>query len=88
MILKRSWTKIQPNCVIKNLQKKVRYVGTKKHLQGFEYLFTGATIRKKVNNDGSLGDEYYQAELQDPRNNRSIIIVRLSEIEEIEEVSF
>ena len=76
---------MQPNCVIKNLQQKVRYTGTKEELKGEEYIFTGATIRRRIDRDGKLGDVYYDAELQDPRCNHSIIIVRLSEIEPIEE---
>lgn len=76
---------MQPNCVINTLQRKVRYTGNKEELKGNEYILTGATIRRRINQDGTLGGVFYDAELQDPRCNNSIIIVYLSEVEPIED---
>jgi hypothetical protein len=76
---------MQPNCVKKNLLHKVRYTGNKEEMKDGLYVFTGATLRRRVNPDGTLGDFYYDAELQDPRCNHSIITVYLSEIEPIGE---
>lgn len=60
-----------------NLNKRVRYVSEQAGINT-DYILSGAIFRK--------GDKgfYYQAELQDMKNNRSIIICSLEQIEAAE----
>ena len=62
----------------KHLNKQVRYKNQKTGVDK-PYMLTGAIFRK--NADGF----YYQAELQDLQNNRSIVICSLNDIEPIEQ---
>lgn len=58
-----------------NLNKRVHF--TARDVDA-DYIFTGCTIRKNENGF------YYQAELQDLNNNRSILICRLEDVKLIE----
>jgi hypothetical protein len=71
-----------PNQVVKNLNQRVKYTGTKEELKGRTFIFLGATIRKKAN-DGDAGNTFYQAELLDNQRGSCVVIVNLKEIEEI-----
>lgn len=67
-----------PADVKRNLNKPVIFHESRygnKH----KYILTGATIRRGED------DYYYQAELTDVTFNRSIVICRLEEIEEIKD---
>lgn len=61
-----------------NLNKRVRFHSQKLGIDS-EYILTGAIFRK-----GERG-YFYQAELQDPRTNNSVLICKLEDIEEIKE---
>lgn len=61
-----------------NLNKRVRYVNKQANIDT-DYILTGAIFRK---NDKGF---YYQAELQDMKNNNSVIICSLEEIKAVEE---
>lgn len=63
----------------RNLNKPVKLTNPKLYIEDSEYILTGATIRK----DDTTGEFYYQAELQDISNSKSILICRLEEIKEI-----
>ncbi len=65
----------------RNLGKRIRLTNAKLHIEGSEYILTGAVIRRNKN----TGDFFYQAELQDLNNSRSILICRLEDIEKLEE---
>lgn len=67
-----------PEEIKKNLNKRVHFRSDKLGLDT-DYLLTGAIFRR-----GKRGF-YYEAELQDIKHGRSIIIARLEEIEEIKE---
>lgn len=58
-----------------NLNKRVHF--TARDVDA-DYIFTGCTIRKNENGF------YYQAELEDLKNNRSILICRLEDVKLIE----
>lgn len=60
-----------------NLGKPVRFSNKKLFIESAMYILTGCILRK--------GDKefYYQAELTDVRNNKSVIICRFDEIEKI-----
>ncbi len=58
-----------------NLNKRVHF--TARDVDA-DYIFTGCTIRKNENGF------YYQAELQDMNNQRSILICRLEDVKLIE----
>lgn len=60
-----------------NLNKHVRYVNKQANIDT-DYILSGAIFRK--------GDKgfYYQAELQDLKNNKSILICSLDDITAIE----
>lgn len=60
-----------------NLNKRVRYVSRQTGIDT-DYILTGAIFRKGEK------DFYYQAELQDMKNNRSILICKLDDIEAVE----
>lgn len=60
-----------------NLNKHVRYVSRQTGIDT-DYILTGAIFRKGEK------DFYYQAELQDMKNNRSILICKLDDIEAVE----
>lgn len=64
----------------RNLNKPVRLTNPKIYIENSEYILTGATIRRNTN----TGDFYYQAELQDISNSKSILICRLEDIEKLE----
>ena len=61
----------------RNLNKLVRFTDPSLHIEGAEYILSGATIR--------LGENgfFYQAELTDRKCQHSVIICRLSQIEEV-----
>ena len=62
--------------VKKNLNKTVLFNNPKFHMENQKYVLIGCTIRR---------DEqgfYYQAEIQDIRQPKAVIICRLDEIEE------
>lgn len=67
-----------PADIKRNLNKPVIFHESR-YENEHKYILTGATIR--------LGEEefYYQAELTDVTLNRSIVICRLEEIEEIKD---
>ena len=58
-----------------NLNKRVHYSARDVDA---DFIFTGCTIRKNENGF------FYQAELQDLNNNRSIMICRLEDVQLIE----
>lgn len=60
-----------------NLNKRVRYVNEQAGIDT-DYILSGAIFRKGDNGF------YYQAELQDMKNNRSIIICSLEKVEAVE----
>lgn len=61
----------------RNLNKLVRFTDPSLHIEGAEYILSGATIR--------LGEHgfFYQAELTDRTCKHSLIICRLDQIEEV-----
>lgn len=59
-----------------NLNKRVRYKSKQTGIDT-DYILTGAIFRKGEK------DFYYQAELQDMKNNRSILICKLDDIEAV-----
>lgn len=61
-----------------NLNKRVRYTNKQANIDT-DYILAGAIFRK-----GEKGF-YYQAELQDMKNNNSILICSLEEIKAVEE---
>lgn len=69
---------MKPEEIKKNLNKRVRFRSDKLGLDT-DYLLTGAIFRR-----GKQGF-FYQAELQDLKQERSIIIARLDDIEAIKE---
>ena len=60
-----------------NLGKPVRFSNKKLFIESTMYILTGCILRK--------GDKdfYYQAELTDVRNSKSVLICRLDEIEKV-----
>lgn len=60
-----------------NLGKPVSFSNKKLFIESAMYILTGCILRK--------GDKefYYQAELTDVRNNKSVIICKLDEIEKV-----
>lgn len=60
-----------------NLNRKVVYRNEQAGIES-EYILTGAIFRKGKNGF------YYQAEIQDVKNNNSLIICKLEEIEPME----
>ena len=60
-----------------NLGKPVRFSNKKLFIESAMYILTGCILRK--------GDKdfYYQAELTDVRNSKSVLICRLDEIEKV-----
>lgn len=67
---------MKPDEIKSNLNKRVRCVNRQSGIDA-DYIFTGAIFRK---------DEkgfYYQAELQDTKSNRSILICKLDDIEAV-----
>lgn len=69
---------MKPEEIKRNLNKRVRFKSDKLGLDT-DYLLTGAIFRR--DKQGFL----YQAELQDLKQERSIIIARLDDIEAIKE---
>lgn len=59
-----------------NLNKRVHYSARDVDA---DFIFTGCTIRKNEN-----GLFFYQAELQDVKNNHSIMICRLEDVQLLE----
>jgi hypothetical protein len=57
------------------MNKRVRLTNKRLYIEGAEFILTACTIRR---NDTGF---FYQAELQDVRNERSILICRLEEVE-------
>lgn len=68
---------MKPDEIKSNLNKRVRYVSRQTGIDT-DYILTGAIFRKGEK------DFYYQAELQDMKNNRSILICKLDDIEAVE----
>lgn len=60
-----------------NLNKRVHYTDGGRNIDA-DYIFTGCTIRK------SGTEFFYQAELQDIKSNRSIIICKLENVQPLE----
>ncbi len=68
---------MKPNEIKDNLNKRVIYRNEQAGIES-EYILTGAIFRKGKNGF------YYQAEIQDVKNNNSLIICKLEEIEQME----
>lgn len=62
-----------------NLNNLVKLTNRKLFIENSKFILSGCTIRKNENGF------YYQAELQDLNNSRSILICRLEDIEKLEE---
>lgn len=62
-----------------NLNNLVKLTNQKLFIENSKFILSGCTIRKNKNGF------YYQAELQDLNNSRSILICRLEDIEKLEE---
>lgn len=69
---------MKPQEIKAHLNKPVRYKNPSMYIDG-EYILTGAIFRK------SEAGFYYQAELADVKNSRSLIICNLEEIQLTEE---
>ena len=67
---------MKPDEIKSNLNKRVRYASRQAGIDT-DYILTGAIFRKGEK------DFYYQAELQDMKNNRSILICKLDDIEAV-----
>lgn len=63
--------------VKQNLNKRVRYTNRRLHIENAEYILSGAIIR--LDDSGF----YYEAELTDVKNKKSLIYCRLEEIKAI-----
>lgn len=67
---------MKPEQIKLNLNKRVRYKNEQSGIDA-EYTLTGAIFRK------DKGSYFYQAELQDVKNNNSIVICSLDQVEAI-----
>lgn len=65
--------------VKKNLNKTVLFSNPKLHMKNKEYTLAGCTIRR-----GEQGF-YYQTEIQDIRQPKSVITCRLEDLREVKE---
>lgn len=75
------------------IKEAKRYLNQRVHYSGkgatpieADYILTACTIRKKENGGGEE-DYFYQAELQDLNNHRSILIAKLEDIDPLQEQS-
>lgn len=75
----RSGCTMKPEEIKQNLNRRVRYRSKKTGVDA-EYLFTGAIFRRN-----KKGRFFYQAELQDIKQQNSIIIASITEIEAVPE---
>lgn len=70
---------MKPEEIKQNLNRRVRYISKKTGIDA-EYIFTGAIFRKRKS-----GRFFYQAELQDTKNQNSVVIASIAEIEALPE---
>lgn len=70
---------MKPEEIKQNLNRRVRYRSEKVAIDA-DYILTGAIFRRKAN-----GKFFYQAELQDIKQAKSIIIASLADIEAVQE---
>lgn len=76
---RRSGCQMKPEEIKQNLNRRVRYRSKKTGVDA-EYIFTGAIFRKRKS-----GRFFYQAELQDTKNQNSVVIASIVEIEALPE---
>lgn len=76
---RRGGCRMKPEEIKPNLNRRVRYRSKKTGVDA-EYTLTGAIFRRKAN-----GKFFYQAELQDTKNQNSVVIASIAEIEALPE---
>lgn len=65
--------------VKKNMNRIVKFNSPKHHIKDEDYILTACIFRQKEN-----GEYYYLAELTDAKQKKSVVIVSLDEITEVD----